>query len=166
MNTISYISGFTKKEIILDTKNLIKPQDLHKHIGERLIFHNGFGYVVSGILEKANKEFNPYQYDIDKGIDYFHELNLSYFYSDKDNPDSIFDLEEMYYSLYVVKIQCINQDQIMDNCKYISIPSKEEQEFIDNMLSMSNKEIIDNYEKVKSQVKILIDNYESERRNN
>ena len=36
----------------------IKPQDLYKHIGERLIFHNGFGYIVSGILEKADKEFS------------------------------------------------------------------------------------------------------------
>ena len=166
MDTISYIDRVHKKEITIETKNLIKPQELYKHIGERLIFHNGFGYIVSGILEKADKEFNSYQYDLYGSADYSNELDISYFYCNKDDPDSILDLEEMYYSLYVVKIQGINQNQIMDNCKYISIPSKEEQEFIDNMLSMSNKEIIDNYEKVKSQVKILIDNYESERRNN
>ena len=166
MDTISYISGFTKKEIILDTKNLIKPQDLHKHIGERLIFHNGFGYVVSGILEKANKEFNPYQYDIDNGIDYSHELSIGYSYCDKDNPDSIFDLEEMYCYLHAVKVQGIIHDEIIKDCKYIAIPSKEEQEFIDNLLSMSNEEIIDNYEKAKSQLKILTDNYEAKRRNN
>ena len=166
MDTISYIDKVHKKEIILETKNLIKPQDLYKHIGERLIFHNGFGYIVSGILEKADKEFNSYQYDVYRGVDYSNELDISYFYCYKNHPDSILNLEEMYYSLYTVKVQNIGHDQIMDNCKYIAIPSKEEQEFIDNLLSMSNEEIIDNYEKAKSQLKILTDNYEANRRNN
>ena len=51
---------------------------------------------------------------------------------------------------------------IIDGIAY----AKEEQEFINNLLSMSNEEIIDNYEKAKSQLKILTDNYEAERRNN
>ena len=166
MDTISYINRVHNKEIILETKNLIKPQELYKHIGERLIFHNGFGYIVSGILEKADKEFNPYQYDLYGGVDYSNELDISYFYCDKDNPDSIFNLEEMYYSLYIVKVQSIGHDQIMDTCKYIAIPSKEEQEFIDNLLSMSNEEIIDNYEKAKKQLKLWNDTYEANKRNN
>ena len=166
MDTISYIDKVHKKEITIETKNLIKPQELYKHIGERLIFHNGFGYIVSGILEKADKEFNPYQYDLYGGADYSNELDISYFYCNKDDPDSILDLEEMYYSLYVIKIQGMAHNQNMGTCKYIAIPSKEEQEFIDNLLSMSNEEIIDNYEKAKSQLKILTDNYEAKRRNN
>ena len=166
MGTISYIDKVHKKEITIETKNLIKPQELYKHIGERLIFHNGFGYIVSGILEKADKEFNPYQYDLYGGVEYSNELDISYFYCNKDDPDSILDLEEIYYSLYVVKIEGMIRDRIMDNCKYIAIPSKEEQEFIDNLLSLSNEEIIDNYEKAKSQLKILTDNYEAKRRNN
>ena len=166
MDTISYIDKVHKKEITIETKNLIKPQELYKHIGERLIFHNGFGYIVSGILEKADKEFNPYQYDLYGSSDYSNGLDMSYFYCNKDDPDSILDLEHMYYSLYVVKIQGMVHDQNMNTCKYIAIPSKEEQEFIDNLLSMSNKEIIDNYKKAKSQLKILTDNYEAERRNN
>ena len=166
MDTISYIDKVHKKEITIEIKNLIKPQELYKHIGERLIFHNGFGYIVSGILEKADKEFNPYQYDLYGGAEYSNELYISYFYCDKDDPDSILDLEEMYYSLYVVKIQGMIHERTMDNCKYIEIPSKKQQEFIDNILSMSNEEIIDNYEKAKKQLKIRIDNYEANRRNN
>ena len=166
MDTISYIDKVHKKEITIETKNLIKPQDLYKHIGERLIFHNGFGYIVSGILEKADKEFNFYQYDLYGSADYSNELDISYFYCDKDDPDSILDLEEIYYSLYIVKIEGIVRDRIIDNCKYIAIPSKEQQEFINNIMSMSNEEIIDNYEKAKSQLKIRIDNYEANRRNN
>ena len=166
MDTVSYIDKVHKKEITIETKNLVKPQELYKHIGERLIFHNGFGYIVSGILEKADKEFNPYQYDLYGGAEYSNELDISYFYCNKDDPDSILDLEEMYYSLYVVKIQGMIHERTMDNCKYIAIPSKEQQEFIDNILSMSNEEIIDNYKKAKSQLKILTDNYEAERRNN
>ena len=166
MDTISYIDRVHNKEIILETKNLIKPQDLYKHIGERLIFHNGFGYIVSGILEKADKEFNPYQYDLYGSVDYSNGLDISYFYCNKDDPDSILDLEEMYYSLYVVKIQGITYDQNMNTCKYIAIPSKEEQEFIDNLLSMSNEEIIDNYEKAKKQLKLWNDTYEANKRNN
>ena len=119
MDTISYIEGVHKKEITIETKNLIKPQELYKHIGERLIFHNGFGYIVSGILEKAGKEFNPYQYDLYEGVDYSNELDISYFYCDKDNPDSILDLEEMYYSLHAVKIQGIAHNQNMSTCKNI-----------------------------------------------
>lgn len=166
MDTISYIDKVHNKEIIIETKNLIKPQELYKHIGERLIFHNGFGYIVSGILEKADKEFNPYQYDLYGGADYSNELNISYFYCNKDDPDSILDLEEIYYSLYVVKIEGIVRDRIMDTCKYIAIPSKEEQEFIDNILSMSNEKIIDNYEKAKKQLKLWNDTYETNKRNN
>ena len=166
MDAISYIDKVHKKEITIETKNLIKPQELYKHIGERLIFHSGFGYIVSGILEKADKEFNLYQYDLYGSADYSNELDISYFYCDKDDPDSILDLEEMYYSLYIVKIEGIVRDRIIDNCKYIAIPSKEEQEFIDNILSMSNEEIADNYEKAKNQLKILTDNYEAKRRNN
>ena len=166
MDTISYIDKVHKKEITIEIKNLIKPQELYKHIGERLIFHNGFGYIVSGILEKADKEFNPYQYDLYGGIDYSNELDISYFYCDKDNPDSILNLEEMYYSLYIVKIEGIVRDRIIDNCKYIAIPSKEEQEFIDNILSMSNEEIISNYEKAKKQLKLWDDTYEANKRNN
>ena len=105
MDTIRYIDKVHKKEITIETKNLIKPQDLYKHIGERLIFHNGFGYIVSGILEKADKEFNSYQYDLYGSSDYSNELDISYFYCDKDDPDSIVDLEDIYYSLYVIKIQ-------------------------------------------------------------
>ena len=166
MDIISYIDKVHKKEITIETKNLIKPQELYKHIGERLIFHNGFGYIVSGILEKADKEFNLYQYDLYGSADYSNGLDISYFYCNKDDPDSILDLKEMYYSLYVVKIQGMVHDQNMNTCKYIAIPSKEEQEFINNLLSMSNEEIIDNYEKAKSQLKILTDNYEAKRRNN
>ena len=166
MDTISYIDKVHKKEITIETKNLIKPQDLYKHIGERLIFHNGFGYIVSGILEKADKEFNLYQYDLYGSANYSNGLDMNYFYCNKDDPDSILDLEDMYYSLYVVKIQGITYDQNMNTCKYIAIPSKEEQEFIDNLLSMSNEEIIDNYEKAKKQLKILTDNYGEKRRNN
>ena len=166
MGTISYIDKVHKKEITIEIKNLIKPQDLYKHIGERLIFHNGFGYIVSGILEKADKEFNLYQYDLYGSADYANGLDISYFYCNKDDPDSILDLEAMYYSLYVVKIQGMVHERIMDNYKYIAIPSKEQQEFIDNILSMSNEEIIDNYEKAKKQLKILTDNYEAKRRNN
>ena len=166
MDTIRYIDKVHKKEITIETKNLIKPQDLYKHIGERLIFHNGFGYIVSGILEKADKEFNPYQYDLYGDVDYSNELDISYFYCDKDNPDSILNLEEMYYSLYIVKIEGIVRDRIIDNCKYIAIPSKEEQEFIDNILSMSNEEIISNYEKAKKQLKLWDDTYEANKRNN
>ena len=166
MDTISYIDRVHKKEITIETKNLIKPQELYKHTGERLIFHNGFGYIVSGILEKADKEFNPYQYDLYGSADYSNGLDMSYFYCNKDDPDSILDLEEMYYSLYIVKIEGLTRDRIMDSCKYIAIPSKEEQEFIDNILSISNEEIINNYEKAKSQLKILTDNYETKRRNN
>ena len=116
--------------------------------------------------EKADKEFNSYQYDLYGSSDYSNELDISYFYCNKDDPDSILDLEHMYYSLYVVKIQGMVHDQNMNTCKYIAIPSKEEQEFIDNLLSMSDKEIIDNYEKAKKQLKILTDNYEAKRRNN
>ena len=166
MDTISYIDRVHKKKITIETKNLIKPQELYKHIGERLIFHNGFGYIVSAILEKADKEFNPYQYDVYRGVDYSNELDISYFYCDKNHPDSILNLEEMYYSLYVVKIQGITYDQNMNTCKYIAIPSKEEQEFIDNLLSMSNEEIIDNYEKAKKQLKLWNDTYEANKRNN
>ena len=166
MDTISYIDRVYKKEITIEIKNLIKPQELYKHIGERLIFHNGFGYIVSGILEKADKEFNPYQYDLYGGAEYSNELDISYFYCNKDDPDSILDLEEMYYSLYVVKIQGMAHKRIMDNCKYIAIPSKKQQEFINNMLSMSNEEIIDNYEKAKKQLKLWNDTYEANKRNN
>ena len=166
MDTISYIDRVHKKEITIETKNLIKPQELYKHIGERLIFHNGFGYIVSGILEKADKEFNPYQYDLYGGVDYSNELDISYFHCNKDDPDSILNLEEMYYSLYVVKIKGIIYDQNMNTCKYIAIPSKEEQEFIDNLLSMSNEEITDNYEKAKKQLKLWNDTYEANKRNN
>ena len=166
MDTISYIDRVHKKEITIETKNLIKPQELYKHIGERLIFHNGFGYIVSGILEKADKEFNPYQYDVYRSVDYSNELDISYFYCDKNHPDSILNLEEMYYSLYVVKIQGIIYDQNMNTCKYIAIPSKEEQKFIDNLLSMSNEEITDNYEKAKKQLKLWNDTYEANKRNN
>ena len=166
MDTISYIDKVHKKEITIETKNLIKPQDLYKHIGERLIFHNGFGYIVSGILEKADKEFNLYQYDLYGSADYSNELDISYFYCDKDDPDSILDLEEMYYSLYVVKIQGMIHERTMDNCKYIEIPSKKQQEFIDNILSMSNEEIIDNYKKAKKQLKLWNDTYEANKRNN
>ena len=166
MDTINYIDKVHKKEITIETKNLIKPQELYKHIGERLIFHNGFGYIVSGILEKADKEFNPYQYDLYGGAEYSNELDISYFYCNKDDPDSILDLEEMYYSLYVVKIQGMVHARIMDNCKYIAIPSKEQQEFIDNLLSMSNEEIIDNYKKAKKQLKLWNDTYETNKRNN
>ena len=166
MATISYIDKVHKKEITIETKNLIKPQELYKHIGERLIFHNGFGYIVSGILEKADKEFNPYQYDLYGGAEYSNELDISYFYCDKDDPDSILDLEAMYYSLYVVKIQGMAHERIIDNFKYIAIPSKEEQEFIDNLLSMSNEEIIDNYEKARKQLKLWNDTYEANKRNN
>ena len=166
MDTISYIDRVHKKEITIETKNLIKPQELYKHIGERLIFHNGFGYIVSGVLEKADKEFNSYQYDLYGGVEYSNGLDISYFYCNKDNPDSILNLEEMYYSLYVVKIKGIVYDQNMDTCKYIAIPSKEEQEFIDNLLSMSNEEITDNYEKAKKQLKLWNDTYEANKRNN
>ena len=166
MDIISYIDKVHKKEITIETKNLIKPQDLYKHIGERLIFHNGFGYIVSGILEKADKEFNPYQYDLYGSADYSNGLDISYFYCNKDDSDSILDLEEMYYFLYVVKIQGMVHEQTMDNCKYIAIPSKEQQEFIDNILSMSNEEIIDNYEKAKKQLKLWNDTYEANKRNN
>lgn len=166
MDIISYIDRVHKKEITIETKNLIKPQELYKHIGERLIFHNGFGYIVSGILEKADKEFNPYQYDVYRSVDYSNELDISYFYCNKDDPDSILNLEEMYYSLYVVKIKGIIYDQNMNTCKYIAIPSKEEQEFIDNLLSMSNEEITDNYEKAKKQLKLWNDTYEANKRNN
>ena len=165
MDTISYIDKVHKKEITIEIKNLIKPQELYKHIGERLIFHNGFGYIVSGILEKADKEFNPYQYDVYRSVDYSNELDISYFYR-KDSPDSIIDLEDMYYSLYVIKIQGMTYDQNMNTCKYIAIPSKEEQEFINNLLSMSNEEIIDNYEKAKKQLKLWNDTYEANRTNN
>ena len=41
-----------------------------------------------------------------------------------------------------------------------------EQEFIDNLLSMSNEEIIDNYEKAKKQLKLWNDTYEANKRNN
>ena len=166
MDTISYIDKVHKKEITIETKNLIKPQDLYKHIGERLIFHNGFGYIVSGILEKADKEFNPYQYDLYGGVKYSNGLDISYFYCNKDDPDSILNLEEMYYSLHIVKIKDIVYDQNIDTCKYIAIPSKEEQEFIDNLLLMSNKEITDNYEKAKKQLKLWNDTYEANKRNN
>ena len=166
MDTISYIDKVHKKEITIETKNLIKPQELYKHIGERLIFHNGFGYIVSGILEKADKEFNPYQYDVYRSVDYSNELYISYFYCDKDDPNSILDLEAMYYSLYVVKIQGMVHERTMDNCKYIAIPSKEQQEFIDNILSMSNEEITDNYKKAKKQLKLWNDTYEANKRNN
>lgn len=165
MDTISYIDKVHKKEITIETKNLIKPQELYKHIGERLIFHNGFGYIVSGILEKADKEFNLYQYDVYRSVDYSNELDISYFYCNKDDPDSILNLEEMYYSLHVVKIKGIVYDQNMNTCKYIAIPSKEEQEFIDNLLSMSNEEITDNYEKAKKQLKLWNDTYEANKRN-
>lgn len=166
MDTISYIDKVHKKEITIETKNLIKPQELYKHIGERLIFHNGFGYIVSGILEKADKEFNPYQYDLYGSADYSNGLDISYFYCNKDDPDSILDLEEMYYSLYIEKIKGIVHDQNMTICKYIAIPSKEQQEFIDNILSMSNEEIIDNYKKAKKQLKLWNDTYETNKRNN
>lgn len=166
MDTISYIDKVHKKEITIETKNLIKPQELYKHIGERLIFHNGFGYIVSGILEKADKEVNLYQYDLYGSADYSNGLDISYFYCNKDDPDSILDLEEMYYSLYVVRIQGMVHERTMDNCKYIAIPSKEQQEFIDNILSMSKEEIIDNYEKAKKQLKLWNDTYEANKRNN
>ena len=118
MDTIRYIDKVHKKEITIETKNLIKPQDLYKHIGERLIFHNGFGYIVSGILEKADKEFNPYQYDVYRSVDYSNELDISYFYR-KDNPDSIIDLVVIVLKMGVLASR--NHDLEVDSGKSDSV---------------------------------------------
>lgn len=147
---ITYKNRATDAEIKLSTDNLIKPSELHKHIGERLIFHNGYGYVVSGILTEVDEDYNKYAYDITRGIDYSHEMSMTYFYTDKTKEASIVELEELYQYLYCLVVQEITHDQLMNGIKYIALPTEEEQSFIDKLLNMPKEEITANYLKAQA----------------
>lgn len=129
-----------------ESKSIIKPEDLHKHIGEILTFHNGRGYIVTACLEDAKvitPDLNSYYNDY--GIEYGSELDMSYLYSKDD-----ISKYETYMYAYVIRVQGITNDEIMHNIKYITIPTKEELDFRRHFLEeLRVEEIKETYEELK-----------------
>lgn len=115
-------------------ENLILPKDLYKHFGEVLIFHNGYGAIVSGILksQKEPSEYNEYMFDKKRNIYYTHEICMEYFYT----PGS--EIEEYWYysSADIILNTGVTEDQIMGNILYVAVPTKKELEFRENILSI------------------------------
>ena len=124
---------------------LVKPEDLHKHVGEVLLFHNGYGYVVSGILTSAKDvPMNQYSFRKDIEFDYTHELDMSYFYHK--------DLCSKYFTIqfaYVVSVDGIIHDEVIYNPLYVSIPTKEELEFRNYWLSVDKDSLTKEYDRLK-----------------
>lgn len=127
-------------------ESIIKPENLHKHIGEILTFHNGKGYIVTACLEDA-KAMTPdlISYYNDYGIEYGSELDMSYLYSKDD-----ISKYETYMYAYVIRIQGITNDEIMHNIKYVTIPTREELDFRRHFLEeLRAEEIKETYEELK-----------------
>ena len=129
-----------------ESKSIIKPEDLHKHIGEILTFHNGKGYIVTACLEDAKvMTLDPNSYCNDYGIEYGSELDMSYLYS-KDDVSKY----ETYMYAYVIRVQGITNDEIMHNIKYVTVPTKEELDFRWHFLEeLSVEEIKETYKELK-----------------
>lgn len=138
---IDEITGERKEcYITILEENLIKPEDLNKYIGEVLMFHNGKGYVVSGILETAeilssNEFLFGKRYDV---IEYTHELDMSWFYDQQE----LSEYETIMYAYHVVNLNII-RDEIMHNINYIAVPTVEELEFRKRILN-TNPSILEN----------------------
>ena len=130
-------------------ESIIKPGDLHKHIGEILTFHNGKGYIVTACLEDAKVMTpDPNSYYKDYGIEYGSELDMSYLYS-KDDVSKY----ETYMYAYVIRVQGITNDEIMHNIKYVTIPTKEELDFRRHLLGeLRVEEIKETYEELKKKL--------------
>ena len=120
-------------------ENLILPEDLYKYYGKVLVFHNGYGSVVSGILEspKEPSEYNKFMFDKKRNINYTHEIAMEYFYT----PESEIDEYWYYLSANIILNMGVIQDQIMENILYVAIPTKEELDFRKRILSTS-KDIV------------------------
>lgn len=105
--------------------DLIKPEDLKNHIGETLMFHNGYGGCVSAVLTEAVDvdEWSAYSYVNNSTIDYEDELDMSYYH----NSDDVSRYETLMYT-YVIRVQGIHHDQIM-HVKYVSKMTDEATKF-------------------------------------
>ena len=116
-------------------ENLILTEDLYKYYGKVLVFHNGYGSVVSGILKspKEPSEYNKFMFDKKRNINYTHEIAMEYFYT----PESEIDEYWYYLSANIILNMGVIQDQIMENILYVAIPTKEELDFRKRILSTS-----------------------------
>ena len=116
-------------------ENLILPEDLYKYYGKVLVFHNGYGSVVSGILKspKEPSEYNKFMFDKKRNINYTHEIAMEYFYTLESEIDEYW----YYLSANIILNMGVIQDQIMENILYVAIPTKEELDFRKRILSTS-----------------------------
>ena len=133
-------------------ENLILPEDLYKYYGKVLVFHNGYGSVVSGILEspKEPSEYNKFMFDKKRNINYTHEIAMEYFYT----PESKIDEYWYYLSANIILNMGVIQDQIMENILYVAIPTKEELDFRKRILSTS-KDVV---KKRTKELELIVDN--------
>lgn len=148
-----YSSVFEESEerkdsfITILEENLIRPEDLNKHVGEVLMFHNGRGYVVSGILEAADIPSLPDEFFFGRRyntIEYTHELDMMWFYDQQQ----ISEYETIMYAYHIVNLN-ITVDEVMHNINYIAIPTKEELEFRERILNMDPSVLKSRYLKLK-----------------
>lgn len=148
---IRYKSRPSGNYIEISEENLILPEDLYKHYGEVLMFHNGYGAIVSGVLESPKKpsEYNKFMFDKKRNINYTHEICMEYFYAPKS------EIEEYWYyqSADIILNTGVIQDQII-GILYIAVPTKEELEFREKILS-TPKDIV---RKRTKELELIVDN--------
>lgn len=144
---ISYRDGYFKEDIKLPKNLLIEPKDLSKHVGEVLIFHNGYGYIVSAVLEEGCSDYDKYSYGHVAGIDYSDELDMSACY----HPNEVTSVNSTLEYAYAITVQGIHHDQII-RALYVTLPTEDELKFRDHILGLSKETVERLYEKSKKEI--------------
>lgn len=129
-----YLDRAHNKNIIIPDHTLIRPINLEHHIGETLLFHNGNGYIVSGVL--TNAKYNDDEFSFlgrCSGIDYHTELDMAMCYF----PNRIHSICDSVQYGYEIVVNHIITDELMHNIKYITVPTEKENAFRKMMLSKS-----------------------------
>jgi len=141
---IEYLDRATATTIRIDTDNLVKPGELERHVGETLTFHNGRGYIVSGVLTKGQSLIDDYAFcERYEEIEYKNEINMAMFYY-PDRALSLYDSVE--YAMMVVVNHC-EIDEMMHNIKYIAKATDEEIAFREKLLTIKPEWFEKNFKK-------------------
>jgi len=143
---MEYLDYALKHMIHIDDANLIKPEDIEKHIGEVLMFHNGRGYIVSGILTEAKADLDEYSFaNRYSGLEYEYELNMGMYYY----PEHIMSIHDTVEYAMMVVVNHIAVDEMMHNIRYIAKATDEEIAFRNKMLTYDEKWFKKNYKTIK-----------------
>jgi len=150
---MEYLDQATKTKIYIKDENLIRPSDIEKHIGEVVSFHNGLGYVVTGVLTGVKYDNDEYSfappYD---DLEYEKELDMNMFYT----PDRAYGIYQTVVYAKGIVVDGIIKDEQLSDVRYIAVLSDEERAFRDKMLSYSKEWFERNYDTLTT----LMDKYD------